>query len=84
VALVSLMAHREPSARRQRLHGPELQRLGVTSSADVCRLGRQSSPPCLRGPHPSEGRPANRSAFVTVVNSDFSLHSFQQRFEQTA
>ncbi len=31
-----------------------------------------------------KGDRANRSAFVTVVNSDFGLRSFQQRFEQTA
>jgi Nuclease-related domain len=30
-----------------------------------------------------KGDRANRSAFVTVVNSDFGLRSFQQRFEQT-
>jgi hypothetical protein len=31
-----------------------------------------------------KGDRANRSAFVTVVNSDFGLRSFQQRFEQSA
>ena len=31
-----------------------------------------------------KGDLANRSAFVTVVNSDFGLRSFQQRFEHTA
>ena len=30
-----------------------------------------------------KGDRANRSAFVTVVNSDFGLRGFQQRFEQT-
>jgi hypothetical protein len=31
-----------------------------------------------------KGDRANRSAFVTVVNNDFGLRSFQQRFERTA
>ncbi len=31
-----------------------------------------------------KGDRANRSAFLTVVNSDFGLRSFQQRFEQSA
>jgi hypothetical protein len=31
-----------------------------------------------------KGDRANRSAFVTVVNSDFGLRSFQQRFERSA
>ena len=31
-----------------------------------------------------KGDRSNRSAFVTVVNSDFGLRSFQQRFERTA
>lgn len=31
-----------------------------------------------------KGDRANRSAFITVVNSDFGLRSFQQRFERSA
>ena len=31
-----------------------------------------------------KGDRSNRSAFVTVVNSDFGLRRFQQRFERTA
>lgn len=31
-----------------------------------------------------KGDRSNRSAFVTVVNSDFGLRSFQERFERTA
>jgi hypothetical protein len=31
-----------------------------------------------------KGDRANRSAYVTVVNSDFNLRSFQQRFERSA